>query len=67
MYPVSENKAWTTREKLSVFYAIVAWHALALVGYQLYMGNKHWPATLGVETTDSKMKDLRPGWLFKFV
>jgi len=65
MNPISAEKAWTTREKLSVLYAIIAWHALALVGYQVYHGNKSWPKTMGIDTNEGP--DLRPAVQYSYL
>jgi hypothetical protein len=59
MNPMSEEKAWSTKDKLAIAYALLAWNAFGIVMYKCYDGKKHWPVTIGIRTPEEEA--VRPG------
>ena len=59
MNPMSAEKAWSAKDKLSVAYALISWNAFGIVLYYCYQGKNHWPVALGIRTPEEEA--VRPG------
>jgi len=59
MNPMTEESAWSVKDKLSIAYAVIAWNAFGVVCYQMYNGNVHWPVTAGIRSPEEEA--IRPG------
>lgn len=63
MTPMTEESAWSTKDKLAIAYAFIAWNAAGLALYQIFgKGNVHWPVSRGIKDPEEEM--IRPGKSF---
>lgn len=51
--PIDYNTAGAWKKRLSLAYGILAWNALAFVGYAIYNGKRDWAEYHGMETDKS--------------
>lgn len=52
--PINQDLAHIWKRRLSLAYGILAWNALAVVGYAMYTGKRDWAQYHGLETDKSR-------------
>lgn len=63
--PIPVDRAATTKQRLSLFYMVIAWNAFGFVCYMVYTGRGDWAKYYGLKSeVEAKMP---PGNFFKYM